>query len=162
MNILRRTLILVWLGAASSASASEITAFISKATPDDVWAAGIGGAFSISFFSILHFEGEVARQSGEFEGSKMYTLTGSVLVAPPTGKVVPYAGLGVGAFRQETGALPDGALNDNGTHSVLVAGLKVKLGAIFVVKGEYRRFGLSGKPLFALENRFSVGAGLSF
>ncbi len=157
MNILRRTLILVWLGAASSASASEITAFISKATPDDVWAAGVGGAVSISFFSMLHFEGEVGRQSGELASFKMYTLTGSVLVAPPTGKLVPYGGLGVGAFRQESGSL-----SDDGTHTALVLGLKVKLGPIFVVKGEYRRLGLSGEPLFEMQNRFSVGAGLSF
>lgn len=157
MNLLRAGLVLLLLSAPLSASASEITAFVSKATPDEVWAAGVGGAVSISFFSVLNFEGEIARQSGELEGSKLYTLTGSVLIAPPTGKLVPYAGLGVGAFRQE-----NGALSDNGTLSALIAGLKLKLGPIFVVKGEYRRLGLSGEPLFGIENRFSVGAGLSF
>jgi hypothetical protein len=157
MNVTRVLLGLLLVATTGTASASEITAFVSKATPDGVWAAGAGGAVSISFFSILNFEGEIARQSAELEGSKMYSLTGSVLIAPPTGKLVPYAGLGVGAFRQETGAR-----SDNGTLSALIAGLKLKLGPIFVVKGEYRRIGLSGEPLFEIENRFSVGAGLSF
>lgn len=150
-------LLVACLAGAGNASASEITAFLSKATPDEVWAAGVGGAVSISFFSILNFEGEVARQSAEIEGAKLYSLTGSVLIAPPTGKLVPYGGLGIGAFRQE-----HGNLSDNGTLTALIAGLKLKLGPIFVIKGEYRRLGLSGEPLFEIENRFSVGAGLSF
>lgn len=140
-----------------SARASEITGFVSKASPDAVWAAGFGGAFSISFFSIVHFEGELARQSGELPDHAMYSLTGSALLAPPTGRIVPYAGLGVGVFRQEAGTL-----SDHGTHSALILGLKVKLGPIFVVKGEYRRLSLSGEPLLEFNNRFSVGAGLSF
>lgn len=155
---MKRTLLsITLLLAAGSARASEITAFVSKATPDANWAAGVGGAFSISFFSIVHFEGELARQSGELPDTSMYSLTGSALLAPPTDKFVPYAGLGVGVFRQK-----DRTRSDNGTHSALIAGLKLKLGPIFVVKGEYRRFSLSGEPLFKYENRFSVGAGLSF
>jgi hypothetical protein len=141
----------------ASAGASEITVFVSKASPDDEWASGFGGAFSISFFSIVHFEGELARQAGELPEQSMYSLTGGVLLAPPTGRIVPYAGIGVGAFRQELGTL-----SDHGTHSALMLGLKMKLGPIFVVKGEYRRFSLSGVPLLEFNNRFSVGAGLSF
>jgi hypothetical protein len=143
--------------AAPAASAGEITAFLSKATPDDVWAAGVGGAVSVSFFSVLSFEGEIARQSAEIEGHKLYSITGSVLVAPPTGRLVPYAGLGFGGFRQETGEL-----SDNGTLSALIAGLKLKLGPVFLIKGEYRRIALSGEPLFEMDSRYSVGAGLSF
>lgn len=150
-------LLLALLALAADASASEITAFLAKASPDEVWAAGAGGAFSVSFFSILGFEGEIARQSAELEDHKMYSITGSVLVAPPTGRLVPYAGLGFGAFRQEAGAL-----SDNGTLGALIAGLKLKLGPVFLIKGEYRRISLSGEPLFDMDHRYSVGAGLSF
>lgn len=139
------------------ATASEITAFLALAKPDEVWAGGFGGAFSLSFFSIVHFEGEFARMPGELVDASMYTLTGSVLVAPPLGKLVPYAGLGIGGFRQELGAV-----SDTGTLHALIAGLKLKLGPIFVLKGEYRRIDLSGEPLLLLDHRFSLGAGLSF
>lgn len=147
----------LFLALAPPAAASEITAFVAIAKPDEVWAGGAGAAFSLSFFSIVHFEGELARQPGELEDASMYTLTGSALVAPPIGKLVPYAGLGVGGFRQEVGAR-----SDTGTLHALIAGLKLKLGPIFVVKGEYRRIDLSGEPLLEIEHRFSVGAGLSF
>jgi hypothetical protein len=143
--------------AAARASASEITAFLAIATPEEAWASGVGGAFSLSFFSILHFEGELARQPGEVESASMYTLTGSVLVAPPIGRLVPYAGLGIGGFRQELGVV-----SDTGTLHALIAGLKFKIGPIFLVKGEYRRIDLSGGPLLDIEHRLSVGAGLSF
>jgi hypothetical protein len=139
------------------AAASEISAFLAIAKPDEVWAGGVGGAFSFSFFSILHFEAELARQPAEDPDASMYTLTGSVLVALPTGRLVPYAGLGIGGFRQELGAL-----SDTGTLHALVAGLKFKLAPIFLVKAEYRRIDLSGEPLLELEHRLSVGAGLSF
>ena len=143
--------------AAPRASASEITAFLAIAKPDEVWAGGVGGAFSLSFLSILHFESELARQPGELESASMYTLTGSVLVAPPIGRLVPYAGLGIGGFRQELGAV-----SDTGTLHTLIAGLKFKIGPIFLVKAEYRRIDLSGDPLLDIEHRLSVGAGLSF
>ena len=143
--------------AARPAAASEITAFVAIAKPDEVWAGGAGGAFSLSLFSIVHFEGELARLPSELEDASMYTLTGSVLVAPPIGRLVPYGGLGVGGFRQELGTR-----SDTGTLHALIAGLKLKLGPIFVIKGEYRRIDLSGEPLLDIEHRFSVGAGLSF
>ncbi|HET7291494.1 MAG TPA: hypothetical protein VFM88_03625 [Vicinamibacteria bacterium] len=143
--------------AAPRATAGEITAFLAVAKPDEVWAGGWGGAFSLSLFSVVHFEGELCRLPGELEGASMYTLTGSVLAAPPLGSLVPYAGLGIGGFRQEFGAT-----SDTGTLHALIAGLKLKLGPIFVVKGEYRRIDLSGEPLLEIEHRFSVGAGLSF
>ncbi len=142
---------------APPAAASEITAFLAIAKPDEVWAGGFGGAFSLSIFSIVHFEGEFAAMPGELVDSSMYTLTGSVLVAPPLGRLVPYAGLGVGGFRQELGAR-----SDTGTLHALIAGLKLKLGPIFIVKGEYRRIDLSGEPLNLLDHRLSLGAGLSF
>jgi hypothetical protein len=140
-----------------SARAAEITAFLSKATPDDDWASGVGGAFSIGLLSIVHFEGEICRQSAEIEGAQMYSLTGSVLLAPPTGKVVPYGGLGIGGFRQEFGER-----SDTGSLTALVLGLKFKPVGLLVLKGEYRRLGLSGDPIFPMDNRFSVGAGLAF
>ena len=138
------------------ASAAEITAFLSKATPDDDCASGVGGAFSIGLLSIVHFEGEFCRQSMEIEGGQMYTLTGSVLIAPPTGKIVPYGGLGIGGFRQELDER-----SDTGSLTALVLGLKFKPG-LLVIKAEYRRLGLSGDPFFPMDNRYSVGAGLAF
>ena len=138
---------------APDAAASEITAFLSIAKPDEVWAGGLGGAFSLSFFSILHFEAELARQPAEDPDASMYTFTGSVLVAPPLGRLVPYAGLGIGGFRQELGAL-----SDTGTLHALVAGLKFKLAPVFLVKGEYRRIDLSGDPLLPLDHRLEIQA----
>jgi hypothetical protein len=142
---------------APRAGATEITAFVAIAKPGEIWSTGVGGAFSISLLSILHFEGELARQPGDLEDASMYTLTGSALVAPPIGRLVPYAGLGVGAFRQELGTL-----SDTGTLHVLIAGLKFKAAPIFLVKAEYRRIDLSGEPLLEIEHRLSIGAGLSF
>ena len=36
------------------------------------------------------------------------------------------------------------------------------IGGMLVVKGEYRRYDLSGDPLLPLDHRFSAGAGVTF
>jgi hypothetical protein len=73
------------------------------------------------------------------------------------GIFTPYGGVGVGLFRQTLGSL-----SDTGTLKALVLGVKMKVGPVIVVKGEYRRLSLSGDPLLAMTHRLSAGAGISF
>ena len=87
----------------------------------------------------------------------MTSFMGSALLAPPVGIFTPYGGLGIGLFRQSLGTL-----SDTGVVRALVLGVKVKVGPVVVVKGEYRRLTLSGNPLLEMTHRISAGAGIAF
>ena len=78
------------------------------------------------------------------------------MIAPSFGRFVPYAGLGVGGYWQTRNGLDDTGIERN-----FIAGLKIKLGLVFL-KGEYRRISLPDDALIEMNDRFSVGAGLSF
>ena len=145
------------LGAARPAAAGDVTAFVAFPSPTDTWGRGYGAAISSTWFRILNFEGEGARLPGDSADASMTSFMGSALLAPPVGFVTPYGGLAIGLFRQSLGPL-----NDTGVVRALVVGVKVKIGPVAVVKGEYRRLELSGDPLLEMTNRFSVGAGLAF
>jgi hypothetical protein len=139
------------------AFAGDITAFFAKGSPSEAWRTGYGGALATSWFRVLQLEGEVARLPGEPAESSVTSFTGSALLAPPIGIATPYGGLGVGVFRQSLGTR-----RDTGTLKTLVLGLKLRLGGLLVVKGEYRRYDLSGTSLLPLDDRLSVGAGIAF
>ena len=149
-------LCLVFLAISGPAEAGDVTAFVAFATPTDTWGQGYGAALSSTRFTVLSFEGEAARIPGERPEDTMTSFTGSALLAPPVGFLIPYGGLGVGLFRQSVGSD-----HDTGVLRCLVLGVKVKAGLV-VVKGEFRKISLSGEPLLAMDKRFSIGAGISF
>jgi hypothetical protein len=145
------------LAPARPAAAGDVTAFVALPSPTDTWGLGYGAAISSTWFKILNFEGEGARLPGDSSDASMTSFTGSALIAPPVGFVTPYGGLGIGLFRQTLGTL-----SDTGIVRALVLGVKVKVGPVLVVKGEYRRLELSGDPLLEMTNRLSAGAGITF
>jgi hypothetical protein len=146
----------VLLGLAAPLRAGDATVFIAEGSPREPWSRGYGGTLSTSWFSVVNLEGEVARLPGAAPDSSMTSFTAGALLAPPIGIATPYGGLGVGLFRQSLGTR-----RDTGTLKALVLGLKVKIG-LLVVKGEYRRYDLSGAPLLPLDSRLSLGAGIAF
>jgi hypothetical protein len=79
------------------------------------------------------------------------------MVAPAIGPLVPFAGVGIGVYRQSLGAA-----NTTDVVRSFAAGLKVNIGRVFVVRGEYRRFTLSGAVRIEMDQRLSVGAGIQF
>jgi hypothetical protein len=143
--------------AAPRTRGGDLTAFVALPLPTDQWGRGFGAALASTWFSVVTFEGEAARLTGEGPSSSMTSFTAGAFLAPPTGDFVPYGGVGIGLFRQTFGTQ-----SDTGVLRCFVAGLKVRLGQILVVKGEYRRISLSGEPFFPLEHRYSVGGGISF
>jgi len=140
----------------ASAAAGDVTAFVGFPTPTANWGHGYGATLSSTWFQILAIEGEAARIPGDAPQATITTFTGSALLAPPVGFVTPYGGFGIGVFRQTL--LSD---SDTGTLKCFILGAKMKFG-LLVVKGEYRRFQLSGPPLLSMDSRISAGAGISF
>lgn len=143
------------LAAAWPARAVELTAFVSSASPGENWKRGLGATLTTTWFRVAALEAELANQPFEPGEGGVTTFTGTALLAPPVGPFVPFAGLGVGAFRRTL--LGD---TDTSSHSCLVAGLKLKLG-LLVLRGEYRKFDLDD-PNGRLDDRVSLGAGVSF
>lgn len=141
---------------APRAGATEVSVFLSSASPGDNWKKSWGGTLSTTWFRVINLEAELARQPVEFSDGSLTSFTGAALLAPRVGALKPYAGLGVGVFRQ---ALAGDS--DTGTLGAFILGVKVEVG-LAVLKGEYRRLDLSGDPLLALDSRWSVGIGLVF
>ncbi len=165
MSLRHRRALAVALGAAlfvlapplaHPAQALEAIVFLSDAHPS-VWGTGIGGTLSSTWFKILSIEGELARQPGQPLSSSMTSFTAGAFLAPPVRALTPYGGFGVGIFRQSRGAL-----RDNGTLKAFVLGVKLKLGDLIVIRGEYRAIALSGEPLLDMDKRLSAGIGVSF
>ena len=149
--------VLLILGAvAGPAEAGDVTVFVTMPSPSDVWSRGYGAALTTTWFQVLSLEGEAARIPGDLGDSNMSSFTGSALLAPALGPIVPYGGIGIGFFRQSVGDN-----SDTGLVHCFAAGIKLKLG-LAVVKGEYRWIDLSGEPLLPMDRRVSFGAGISF
>ena len=139
------------------AAAGDVIVFAALPSPTDTWNHGWGAAISSTWFHILNFEGEGARLPGDSADASMTSFMGSALVAPPVGFLTPYGGLAIGVSRQTLGPL-----SNTGVIRALVVGLKVKIGPVFVIKGDYRRLSFSGAPLLEMTNRVSAGAGIAF
>jgi hypothetical protein len=140
----------------SRAAAGDVTVFATLPSPSEDWNRGYGAALTSTWFQAINLEGEAARMPGEVGNANMTSFTGSALLAPPLGVIVPYGGVGIGLYRQTVGST-----SDTGVLRCFVVGLKVKLG-LALVKGEYRRISLSGEPLLPMDRRLSFGAGVSF
>ena len=142
---------------ASSATAAEVTLFVSGASPGLAWKGGVGGAFAITLFNLGGVEAEGAHQAGEVLDSGLVTVSGRVFIAPAFGRVVPYAGLSVGAYRATLGSE-----DDWGTLSGVFVGAKLKLPVGLVLRAEYQRTHFPADALIPMDARFSAGVGLSF
>ncbi len=145
------------LASGRPAAAGDVTAFVAFPSPTDTWAHGYGASISSTWFRILNFEAEGARLPGDSIDASMTSFMGSALVAPPVGFLIPYGGLGIGVSRQSLGPL-----SNTGVIRALVLGVKVKIGPVFVIKGDYRRLSFSGSPLLEMTHRVSAGAGIAF
>ncbi len=155
-NLLIALVLLGGVAVSRPIEAGDVTAFVTIPSPTNIWDRGYGAALTTTWFGVVALEGEAARIRGDLGDSSMSSFTGSALLAPPLGPLVPYGGIGIGFFRQSVGED-----SDTGVVRCFVAGLKLKLG-LAVVKGEYRRISLSGEPLLPMDRRFSFGAGISF
>jgi hypothetical protein len=144
------------LAPSSSARAGEIAVFVGEPSPGELFGKAYGGWLSATFFRLVALEAEVARYPGILEDQGMTSFSTSAFLAPKIGFLTPYGGFGVGAFRQTLSGV-----SDNGTLTLFALGLKVHLG-IVVLRGEYRTLGLSGEPLFPVDKRYSIGAGIDF
>jgi len=142
--------------AAPVARAGDVTLFVARTEPAELWANGWGAALASSWFQMVQLEGEAARIPGDSDDASMTTFTGSVFLAPPIGPVTPYGGIGIGFFRQ---ALPD--RSDTGWMRTFAIGAKLKLG-VLMLRAEWRKQTLSGEPLFPVESRLSAGVGIAF
>lgn len=155
---MRASLLLPLLSAAAPARAGDVTAFVSWPTPREEWATGYGAGLTSGLLPFLQLEAEAARtRYAKSDDGTMTYFTGSLLLSPPLGAVSPYGGLGFGLYRQSLAVD-----SETSVFRALVFGAKVKLGGLLVFKGEYRRYELSGNVLIPLDDRFSVGAGISF
>ena len=141
---------------APPAHAIELVVFVSDARPS-VWGTGVGGTLTTTWFKLAALEAELARQPGLAIDSSMTSFTASALLAPPIGPLTPFGGFGVGVFRESRGSL-----TDNGTLTAFILGVKLKIGGLLVIRGEYRAISLSGEAPLAMDKRFSGGIGISF
>jgi hypothetical protein len=150
-------LLLIALLGAAPARAGDVTAFLALPSPRDTWVGGYGAALTSTWFNLLSFEGEAARLNGNTRETGMTSFTASAFLSPPIGSLIPYAGVGYGVFRQT--APGD---SDLGRFRTLVAGVKVKIKGLLVLRADYRRYQLSGQPLLPLDARLAAGAGIAF
>ena len=141
---------------ARPARALEVVGFVSEARPA-IWRTGVGATVTSGFFRFASLEAELARQPGEPVDSSMTSFMGSALLSPPLGPLVPFGGFGVGLYRQSRGEL-----RDNGTLTAFILGVKLKLGGVVVIRGEYRAIDLSDGALLEMDERFALGIGVSF
>ena len=141
---------------AGSSQAGEIGAFMTLPTPTADWKTSFGFHAAVISLPFLQAGGEFARMKGEDPLVSIETYTAQAELNPPSLKVSPFIGLGVGAYRQKFGAQSDwGSLNS------IFGGLRVPIGAASL-RGEFRKIGLSGAPRVNVDKRFSLGLSLRF
>ena len=138
------------------ADAGDVTVFMTFPSPSEHWDRGYGAALTSTWFTAIGLEAEAARVPLDSADGTMTSFTGSVLLTPPLGALIPYGGVGIGVYRQSVSDL-----GETSTLRTFVLGAKVKLG-LLVVKADYRSLKLSGDPLLPMDRRLSLGAGISF
>ena len=136
---------------------AEIAAFATGGKPGETWNTGFGGMLTITLFNIVHGEIEGAWQSSALPGTSIGTLAGKAYLGPSIGRFVPYVGLGAGVYRL---SLPNGS--DQGSLGSFFMGAKLKFPLGLVIRAEYQWLKLPQGTLLPLDQRFFVGAGLSF
>jgi hypothetical protein len=159
MKHVTKVLLLAALGlvAARAASPAEISAFAMGGQPGEVWKTGYGGLLTITLFNIVHGEIEGAWQGGELVDTSVGTLAAKAYLGPSIGRLVPYAGLGAGVYRE---SLP--GKTDQGTSGLVFAGAKLKFPLGLVIRAEYQWMSLPTEVLLPMDNRYFFAVGLSF
>ncbi|MCG6925574.1 MAG: porin family protein [Acidobacteria bacterium] len=154
-----RVLLLAGLLAASArpAAPAEVTAFVSGASPGEVWATGYGGMLTITLFNIVGGEIEGGWQGAELPSTSLFTLSAKAYVGPSFGRFVPYGGLGAGVYRE---SLPGSS--DTGTLGLVFVGAKLKFPFGLVLRGEYQWVDLPLATPVDLDHRYFFGLGLGF
>lgn len=139
------------------ASAAEITGFVSGAGPSAAWQRGYGASVTITLFNLVHGELEGLSQGSDLPDTRLTSVAGKAYLGPSIGRLVPYAGLGLGVYHW--GREAD---DDNAQYSLAFAGLKVKLPLGIVLRGEYQWVDLEDAPSLQFDERVLVGVGLGF
>ncbi|MEO5761078.1 MAG: hypothetical protein ABIR28_02090 [Vicinamibacteria bacterium] len=141
---------------APAARAGEIGAFLTLPTPTKDWGKGFGFHAAVISLPFLQAGGEFARMKGEDPLVSIETYTAQVELNPPSVKISPFIGLGVGAYRQKYGSN-----SDWGSVNAVFGGVRVPIGAARL-RAEFRKIGLSGKPRVNVDKRFSLGISFRF
>ena len=144
------------LAAPSPARAGEIGAFLTMPTPTADWKTGMGFHVALISLPFLQAGGEWARMSSELSTASMETYTAQVEVNPPSIRISPFAGIGIGAYRQKIGAS-----SDWGSVSSVFGGVRIPIG-VAKLRAEYRKLSLSGTPRLNADKRFSLGVSFRF
>jgi hypothetical protein len=140
-----------------SVDAAEITAFATGASPGETWGTGYGGMLTITLFNIVHGDVEGAWQGSDLADTSIVTAAAKAYIGPSIGRLVPYAGLGAGVYRE---SLP--GKTDQGTSGLVFAGAKLKFPFGLVLRAEYQWISLPDEVLLPLDNRYLFAVGLSF
>ena len=140
-----------------SAATAEISAFATGGKPGDTWNTGFGGMLTITLFSFVNGEIEGCWQGSSLPDTNIGTLSGKAYLGPPIGRFVPYAGLGIGGYRE---SLP--TQTDQGTIGLVFVGAKLKFPFGLVIRGEYQWTTLPKTILVPLDARYFVALGISF
>ena len=139
------------------ASGAELTAFAMGGKPGEVWGTGYGGMLTITLFTFANGELEGAWQGSDIPETTIVSGSAKAYLGIPLGPLVPYAGIGVGVYRE---SLP--GKSDQGTSAMVFAGAKLKFPFGLVVRGEYQWVEMPDGVLLPLENRYLFALGLSF
>ena len=139
------------------AGAAEITGFAMGGKPGEAWDTGYGGMLTITLFTFANGELEGAWQGSDIPETTIVSGSAKAYLGIPLGPLVPYAGIGVGVYRE---SLP--TQTDQGTSGMVFAGAKLKFPFGLVVRGEYQWLDMPDEVLRPLDNRYLFGVGLSF
>lgn len=141
---------------APGAGAGELGAFLTLPTPTKDWGTGFGFHAAVISLPFVQAGGEFARMKSEDTLVTVETYTAQAELNPPSVKISPFIGLGVGAYREKFGGASDwGSLN------TIFGGLRVPIGAARL-RAEFRKISLSGKPRLNVDKRFSLGISFRF
>jgi hypothetical protein len=149
----------------ASVRGAEITALVGRGGGPELqtvakdpsgWSTCYGGMLTITFFNLVHGEIEGIYQSNDYASTNLLTLSGKAYLGPQIGRLVPYGGLGVGAFNE---GLPTN--DERGTSHLVFVGAKLKFPMGLVLRGEYQWVSLPETTLVKLDHRYFFGLGLS-
>jgi hypothetical protein len=140
-----------------AACPAEISAFATGGSPGEVWKTGFGGMLTITLFGVVHGEIEGAHQGSELPGTSLTTVAAKAYLGPSIGRLVPYFGLGAGAYLE---SLP--GENDQGTTGLVFAGAKVKFPLGLVLRAEYQWIDMPTPAPVQLDHRYLFAVGLGF
>jgi len=157
LSVLPLVLLAALCSPVRSVDAAEITAFATGASPGETWSTGYGGMLTITLFNIVHGDVEGAWQGSPLADTSITTAAAKAYIGPSIGRFVPYAGLGVGVYRE---SLP--TKSDQGTSGLVFAGAKLKFPFGLVLRAEYQWISLPDEVLLPLDDRYLFAVGLSF